>query len=136
MERKDFLKVLALSAAGGSLISFLASCKKNDPAPAAATVDFTIDLSASSNAALSSPGGTVISNQIIIINNNGTYIGLSDICTHQGCSLTYSPSSQHLQCSCHGGVFSLNGSVVSGPPPSSLKQYAVTRNGNILHITG
>ncbi len=133
MERKDFVKFLAASIATGSIATYLASCKKDTTAPSA---DFALDLGASSNAALLTSGGSLVSNQVMIINNNGTYIALSDVCTHAGCSLSYNSSSSQLKCPCHGGVFSINGSIVSGPPPSSLKQYTVAKNGNSLHISG
>jgi len=136
MERKTFLKFLAAGVASGSLIAYLESCKKNSSAPAAPNVDFTLDLTASSNQTLLTSGGSVISNQVIIINNNGSYIALSDICTHSGCSVNYVSSSQQLNCPCHGSNFSLSGAVISGPAPSSLKQYTVAKNGNILHISG
>ncbi len=136
MERKDFIQGIAVCVAAGTLTSFLASCQKNNNTPSAPVVDFTLDMNASPNTALLSSGGAVVSNQVMIINNSGSYVALSDICTHQGCSLGYASSSQQLQCGCHGGTFSLDGSVIAGPPPSSLKKYTVSRNGNILHVSG
>jgi cytochrome b6-f complex iron-sulfur subunit len=134
MERKEFVKFLAASVASGSLVSYLASCKKESTA--APNVDFTLDLTASANAMLLTSGGSLVSNKVIVINNSGSYVALSDECTHEGCAVSYNSSSNNLQCPCHGGVFSISGSVVSGPPPKSLKQYTVSKNGNSLHISG
>jgi cytochrome b6-f complex iron-sulfur subunit len=133
MERKDFLKFLTAGVATGSIVSYLASCSKSDNAP---HVDFNLDLSLPSNSALLQSGGSVISNQVIIINNNGTYVALSDICTHAGCALSYNNSNQKLNCPCHGASFNLSGNVLSGPANQSLKQYSVTKSGNTLHISG
>jgi cytochrome b6-f complex iron-sulfur subunit len=136
VERKTFLKVLTAGVASGTLIAYLESCKKNSSAPAAPIVDFTLDLTASANASLLNSGGSVVSNQVIVINNNGSYVAISDICTHAGCTVNYSSLSQPLNCPCHNSNFSLNGSVTSGPAPSSLKLYNVAKNGNTLHVTG
>src|SRR5689334_18695372 len=121
MERKDFFKILAGSAVTGSLLIYLESCKKNDTSINAPSVDFTLDLTSSANSALLTSGGSLVSNQVIIINNGGNYVALSDICTHQGCSVAFNSSNSRIQCPCHGAVFSMNGSVVSGPATSSLK---------------
>ena len=48
----------------------------------------------------------------------GTIVGLSAICTHQGCTVL--PHGGQLVCPCHGSVFGLDGSNVSGPAPSPL----------------
>ncbi|MCX6291566.1 MAG: Rieske (2Fe-2S) protein [Bacteroidetes bacterium] len=136
MERKTFIRFLGASVATGSLIAFLDACQKNNPAPVSPSVDFTVDLSASANAALQNSGGSLVNNQVIIINNNGTYVALSDVCTHQGCSVGYDSASKQLNCPCHGASFNLSGAVLGGPAPSSLKQYSVSKNGSTLHITG
>jgi cytochrome b6-f complex iron-sulfur subunit len=136
MERKTFLKFLTASVASGSLISYLESCKKDSSAPAAPSADFTIDISTSQYSSLQTPGNSTVKDQVIVINNNGNFVALSDICTHEGCSLVYQSNSQHIYCSCHGGTFSLSGSVISGPPPSALKVYNVAKNGTVLHVTG
>ncbi len=48
----------------------------------------------------------------------GTIVGLSAICTHQGCTVL--PHGDRLLCPCHGSVYALDGSNVSGPAPSPL----------------
>jgi cytochrome b6-f complex iron-sulfur subunit len=136
MERKTFIKFLGASVATGSLIAFLDACNKSNPAPAAPVVDFSLDLNMASNAALQHNGGSLVSNEVIIINNNGSYVALSDICTHQGCAVNYDGSAKQIVCPCHGASYNLSGAVLGGPAPSSLKQFTVTRNGNSLHITG
>jgi menaquinol-cytochrome c reductase iron-sulfur subunit len=44
-------------------------------------------------------------------------------CTHLGCRVTFQDNKERYFCPCHGGVFDIDGSVVSGPPPRPLKQY-------------
>ena len=115
--------------------AFLESCQKS--AVSAPTVNFTLDLSSSANASLTNVGGHVYSNGVIVVKSTvNTYAALSQACTHQGCTVNYSSSGNRFVCPCHGGEFDINGNVVAGPPPSSLKKYTVTQNGSILTIQG
>ena len=135
MERKDFLNLLGTSAVTLSIFSLIESCSKTGSSPAG-NVDFNLDVSLSQNAVLLSNGGYLISNNVIIINLAGTYVALSSICTHEGCSVGYNNGARNLQCPCHGAVFATSGAVLRGPAQTSLKQYQVDISGNILHIFG
>jgi cytochrome b6-f complex iron-sulfur subunit len=58
-----------------------------------------------------------------------TFLGLSKICTHQGCDTEL--RNNQLECPCHGSLFSANGSVlrgpnISSPPIAPLQQLAAT----------
>lgn len=141
MDRRNFLKSsITLCGVGvvGSL-AFLESCKKNNSVNQTAqgpTVNFTLDLTAPANSALNSSGGSVSSNNVVVANHNGSYIAVAQACTHNGCSVNYNASGNNFICPCHNGVFNANGTVKSGPPPTALKQYTVTKSGNILTIKG
>ena len=116
-------------AIGG--VIFLESCKKDK-----VKVPFTLDLTQSENSALNTSGGSKASNGVVIVNAGGTFTAVAERCTHSGCSVAYNQSSNEFVCPCHNGIFDINGSVVSGPPPSALKKYSVTQNGNILTVSG
>jgi len=45
---------------------------------------------------------------------------LSTICPHLGCPINWHPDQSQFVCPCHGGVFSAEGSHISGPPPRSM----------------
>ena len=45
---------------------------------------------------------------------------LSPICTHLGCPIAWSGNTSQFHCPCHGGTFSKDGSLVSGPPPRAM----------------
>lgn len=135
MERKDFLHLLGTSAVTLSISSLIESCSKTGASPAG-NVDFNLDVSLSQNAVLLSDGGSLISNNVIIINLAGTYTALSSICTHERCSVGYNNGAGNLQCPCHGSEFATSGTVLRGPAQTSLKQYQVEKSGNILHIFG
>jgi cytochrome b6-f complex iron-sulfur subunit len=53
----------------------------------------------------------------------GTVVGLSAICTHQGC--TVAPDDDHLACPCHGSTYDLEGKNTGGPAPSPLPPFDV-----------
>lgn len=139
MDRRNFLsKSGALCALGLiSTSALLESCqKKNLSNPQGPSVNFTIDISQSTYSALKSNGGSVASHGVVIVNENGSYKAVAQSCTHQGCSVSFSKSNNEFICPCHGGVYDINGNVVSGPPPAPLKSYSINQNGNILTISG
>ncbi|XZF16449.1 ubiquinol-cytochrome c reductase iron-sulfur subunit [Chitinophagaceae bacterium MMS25-I14] len=136
MERKEFLQFAGAFCGVTIMGGLLTACSKNDSGSTAApSANFTVDLSASSNAALTNVGGHITQNNINIVHTSSGYVAFSAICTHQGCTVGYNGSSNEFVCPCHGGVYSITGAVVSGPPPSALKQYTVNQNGNVLTIT-
>lgn len=135
MDRKEFLKWSGAAVCGMSFLStFIAACNKSDNT-AQPAAGFTLDLTAAENAALQGVGGSVNKNNINIVHTASGYVAVSAVCTHQGCTVGYLASSSQFRCPCHGGMFDINGNVLSGPPPSALKKYTVTQNGNILSIT-
>jgi len=140
MDRKDFFSKVLM---GGSVLFFapaiLNSCSKaSDPALTSGgltTGGITLDLSTAANNALNTVGGYVNSGNIIIIRTSSTdYVALSNVCTHQGCTVSYSSSAKKLVCPCHGAQFSTSGSVLQGPASRALTTYNVTLNGTILTI--
>lgn len=138
MKRREALTKLAIST--GTLVilpSVFVSCEKTDTDPDPDNNnDLTIDLSKSENDALNSDGGSLISGSIIIINTgSGIFVALSNVCTHNGCVVTYNAANNNLPCPCHGSIFASNGNVINGPATTSLKKYAVSKSGDILTIS-
>lgn len=143
MNRKDFIKKFAF---GGSILLtapvILSSCSDDDEdlTPNDENNDsgslLTIDLSDIKYADLNTVGGSVYEGNIIIFRTgDSTYLALSKICTHQGCTVAYSHASGNILCPCHASQFTTSGSVINGPAPSSLKAYNVEKNGNELTIS-
>jgi Rieske Fe-S protein len=52
------------------------------------------------------------------------------ICTHVDCTVKYRADQQDIFCSCHEGIYDLNGRNVSGPPPRPLESYKVLLRGD------
>lgn len=95
-----------------------------------------LDLTVASNSSLTSTGGSMIVQGIIIVNTgNGNYAAFGSACTHQGTTIGYNASAGKFICPQHGSEFSISGSVVNGPATTALKGYPVSKSGNILTIT-
>ena len=73
---------------------------------------------------------------IVAYTSKGTYVALSQVCTHQGATVQYDISSDTFFCPAHGSDFSDSGTVLQGPASVGLKSYTVTRSGNTLHVQG
>jgi cytochrome b6-f complex iron-sulfur subunit len=136
MNRREFIaSTCAFCGAAVLGVSLLESCKKSGVA-SPQNVNFTLDLSSSSNAVLNTKGGSVIQDNVVVIcTAPSVFVALSAICTHAGCTVAYNSSRNELICPCHGGTYSISGSVVSGPPPSGLTSYKTSLNGKTLTVT-
>jgi cytochrome b6-f complex iron-sulfur subunit len=142
MERKEFLRNFI--AGGGLLISaplIFNACSDDDTTAGndtggndPQTNEISIDLNSADYAALKTTGGYAYNGNIIIIRvGESQYIALSKLCTHQGCTVSY--STNQLVCPCHGSKFDTSGSVLQGPATASLKKYTVVLNGSTLQIS-
>jgi cytochrome b6-f complex iron-sulfur subunit len=137
MNRRDLIQRVLV---GGAVLvlapTVLDSCSKGGTNDPAGPTTITLDLTLPANAALNNTGGSLITQDVIVINTGGgNYSALSSICTHQGCTVAYNSGAGNIQCPCHGSVYTTGGSVVTGPAPSALTKYAVKVSGNILTIT-
>jgi cytochrome b6-f complex iron-sulfur subunit len=137
MTRRDLIqKVLIGGTTFLVLPPVLSNCSKDeDPGvPGSGDKKLTLDLTLPAYSALNNVGGYVIAQSIIVANTSSGYIALNSVCTHEGCTISYSSASNNFPCACHGSVFSTNGSVVNGPATVALKSYSVSKSDNILTI--
>lgn len=137
MKRRDFLNNAGAALGVGLIAQTVASCSKSSVTPAAPSPSgLTIDLSSPANSALNTTGGFILTKGIYIIcTAPSTYIALSSVCTHQGCTVSFSSSSKKFSCPCHGGMFDISGKVLVGPPTSPLPEYSVALDGTTLTIS-
>lgn len=135
MKRQDFIKAIAAGGVGTYVLACAAGCsKENTVAGPSSTVDFTLDLTDAANSALNTSGGYIYSNNLIIVNEKGTYVALSQACTHDGGQVAYRSGTNDFRCPLHNAIFNATGGVVSGPAPSALRKLNTTLTGTKLRV--
>ncbi len=131
----------------------LTACKKSeaDPTPtpttggitgnadtSAGTVNFTLDLTNSNYSSLKTVGNFVKVGSVLVANTTGNkYVTIQRLCTHQQLDqVAYTLSSNNFNCSAHGSVFNVDGSVKNGPATTAMKLYTSTlsADGNSLTV--
>lgn len=63
--------------------------------------------------------------RIFVIRSQDRIQVVSAVCTHIGCTLSWSGEDREWKCPCHGSVFNEKGAVVKGPAPKALPWYGV-----------
>lgn len=67
-----------------------------------------------------------VSPALLIHHADGTWVAMTAVCTHMGCTVAYNPAKNAIVCECHGGQYDpKTGDNVSGPPPRPLQKYDV-----------
>ncbi|HMK57176.1 MAG TPA: ubiquinol-cytochrome c reductase iron-sulfur subunit [Dissulfurispiraceae bacterium] len=70
-----------------------------------------------------------------IVRGSGLKIAAySPICPHAGCYYNWNEALRQFECPCHGSVFKIDGSVVSGPSPRHLDTLPVRIENGALFV--
>lgn len=149
MGRRDFMKVViaAISGVIGAAIGLPAIAYVVGPALEKGT-DEWIRLGSVNKVEVNIPAlfKTVIEKQtgwinaeeefsVYVLTTDGReFVVISNICTHLGCKVRWIPDRDGFFCPCHNGVFSKDGSVVSGPPPRALDRFESKVEDGILFV--
>jgi cytochrome b6-f complex iron-sulfur subunit len=73
---------------------------------------------------------------MLIHHADGSWVALSAVCTHLGCTVQYEPQANRIHCACHGGVYDpQTGANVSGPPPKPLTRFKVAVNDTGVEVS-
>lgn len=141
MDRKEFLSAIGVSATAFTVMNCLACSKSSDASSSGNTVkgptgvDFTLDLTASANAALLANGGYMAANGVIIAKTTaGAYIAVQQSCTHESYPLVYQGSNQQFYCNNHGSAFTEAGVVKNSPASRNLTVYNTALTDSSLRV--
>ncbi len=65
-----------------------------------------------------------------------SWVALSAVCTHLGCTLHYQPPAPLITCACHGGQYNPHtGQNVGGPPPRPLTKFTTKVDPGKVTVT-
>lgn len=71
---------------------------------------------------------------VLVQPKGGPVTAFSAVCTHLGCIVQWQKGQDRFLCPCHGGLFSAQGTVLSGPPPKPLEKLPVVVQGTTVTI--
>lgn len=71
--------------------------------------------------------------RVFLVRDGSGAAVFSATCTHLGCAVAWDAGSRAFRCPCHGGVYGIDGRVVSGPPPRPLRRLPIEiRDGEVF----
>jgi len=99
-----------------------------------------LDLADPDNAPLLQVDGariiTAAGKRLLVIRlDASTFIALSALCTHAGCTVNYAPARSDIVCPCHGSTFALDGAVTHGPAVKPLAAFETTFDSAANRVT-
>jgi cytochrome b6-f complex iron-sulfur subunit len=137
LNRNEFLKSIGLK--GAALLAVycagetLTSCSSGSIAPSG-PVDFTIDLSTATNAALTKVSGYIIQNTTVVAQvSQDTYVAVTQICSHEGQRQVIFRNSE-FYCTAHGARFTTAGKGLNSEGKNGLTVYKTQLNGTSLRV--
>ena len=71
----------------------------------------------------SGPPAPAVNRIVYVVKYQGQLYAFSNICTHMQCDVHWEASLSLFECPCHGGLYSITGRNVGGPPPQPLPQW-------------
>lgn len=93
-----------------------------------------VDLNIQSRLATSGGWLLIETAKTLVANINGTFVALTSVCTHSGCSDNWAFSNSKFTCTCHNSIFDTAGNVVQGPAQAALQVYTTSVSGTKLTI--
>jgi nitrite reductase/ring-hydroxylating ferredoxin subunit len=134
MNRKEFLAQLGLGAAFVLTATCLGGCSSDQIASPSNAVDFTLDLNDAANNALTTNGGFLIKNKVVVARTNtGEYVAATQVCSHEG-NVAVLFSNNEFACTVHGARFDLKGNGLNAFGSKDLTVYKTSLNGSTLRV--
>ncbi|GAB3891631.1 Rieske (2Fe-2S) protein [Larkinella knui] len=131
LDRRTFFSLVGTSIGAIVLSNCLSSCSAPAdgvaPAPTGGNTGLTLNLNDAANAKLKQNGGFMYKNGMIIARTkDGSFIAVSQVCTHAGVTVEFDAAGNRIHCPGHGSNFKNDGSVINGPAGSPLKTFKTT----------
>ena len=139
INRKQFLSKLGLGT-GAIMATYclgsLSSCDDEDDDYIGGEVNFTLDLDESAYNALNAVGGYVRINKVVIAAvSEGTFVAVTQICSHQGAeNVTFRSLNNDFYCTQHGAIFDLEGKGLNSNGSKGILVYKTSLSGTLLRI--
>jgi cytochrome b6-f complex iron-sulfur subunit len=135
MNRKEFILKAGFGTVAIACATCLGGCEVDSVPSAPENVDFTLDLSAPANTALTNVGGSKTQSGVLIgrVSDTG-FVAVGQACTHQGTTVQFQLSNNRFHCPNHGSNFALDGGVINGPASSPLRQYNTSLDRSLLRV--
>jgi Rieske Fe-S protein len=138
--RRAFLEAGARLGVGALVLGHLGGCGGTaldgsvTPQSGAATLGFAqfSKLATVGGSVVVDAGGTLL---VVIRTGDTSAVGLSAVCTHEGCTVEYVGGSEPVSCPCHGSTFNAAGTALAGPARTSLRSYAATVGSDAIVVT-
>lgn len=123
-------------AAGGGLGVLLEACAGP---PVTVTLDFdpaSLEVGQPTEVpfTLDTGGNAVAASAWLVRQETGDIVAFDPRCTHALCVYRWSAPDSEFKCACHEGIFSLDGKVVSGPPPRPLDRFPLRLTGDVIEV--
>lgn len=71
---------------------------------------------------------------LVIRVSESVFRAFNSACSHLGCIVQWDGPTQTFKCPCHAGMFTSEGKVISGPPPSPLISYETIVAGGTVKV--
>ncbi|MGO9378426.1 MAG: ubiquinol-cytochrome c reductase iron-sulfur subunit [Dissulfurispiraceae bacterium] len=78
---------------------------------------------------------TAVQSVWVVMHSASEVTVYSPICPHAGCYYNWNDQLRRFECPCHGSVFSIDGTVISGPAPRPLDKLPVEVENGALFVT-
>lgn len=95
--------------------------------------DFVNAITTPRKITLPAPDGKAGTQTAFVLKQGAEYFGISDVCTHMGCEVSWVGQDSRFECPCHGSQYDITGKNIAGPAPRPLPRFKTQlSNGRLL----